>query len=649
MKWGALFVLVSLAIALLCGCGAREESPNANVIRVKPGQSIQAAIDQAPVGAVVLLAPGTWQENLRLTKSLTLRGEKPETTAIMGVLPGEPVVWVGGEAAVSLESLTIQEGQGGFVGLGLPPAGVFVAEKARVNLARAKIKQNAGAGLVVRDEATLELRSVTISANTRYGVEVLGQGQAILNQAQITQNKMGGIWAEGNGVIRIENATITDNLGPGIWTRGSSVVYVFDAEICRNRGPGVQGQGTSCLELREVLVLDNTESGVHLTEAATFSAFDSTFQNNWQGLEIRGGTARIESCFLVANLWDGVQARGEAAVILVRSEIRQGKGSGVAAVGEARVQLVSNRITGFSVAGVSGFSAFPVEGEDNEVEGNSAHILGRVAPGLRRPLRPETFTVLEFPHPDFPDLQSAVDALLPGGTLVISSGTYEAAILIGKPVQIKAFGDVILLGNGQGPVFSTIAGGDLFLTGVHITGGSEGLALSAGASAELRECWLWENITGIKLWHDAQLRATKVSIARHSQGGVWAWDKSQVLLEEATVYANDYCGVGAGGSAVLRIRQSTLAGNTGQAAVLLVGQAQADLLENILAENAGQAAVLLRDQAQANLQQNVFSENKGYGVDVVFPFQGRISGGGNIFTGNKRGAVRLAEFSFLER
>ena len=53
------------------------------VVQVRPGQSIQAAIDAAAPGTLILIAPGTYTENLFLYKALTLQGWGAYSTVLI--------------------------------------------------------------------------------------------------------------------------------------------------------------------------------------------------------------------------------------------------------------------------------------------------------------------------------------------------------------------------------------------------------------------------------------------------------------------------------------------------------------------------------------------------------------------------------------
>lgn len=71
-----------------------EETASACTMTVGPGSSIQAAIDEAPAGALICLAGGKFAEHLRIRKGLTLQGEGPEGVILMGIERQEPVILV---------------------------------------------------------------------------------------------------------------------------------------------------------------------------------------------------------------------------------------------------------------------------------------------------------------------------------------------------------------------------------------------------------------------------------------------------------------------------------------------------------------------------------------------------------------------------
>ena len=98
---GALLIPLLLGAALLTACGLlpSNQSPTevpteSYTVTVQPGQSIQEAIDAAPAGAVILLSEGEWEENLEITKDLTLKGAGPGKTVIKNPGCRDPVLWI---------------------------------------------------------------------------------------------------------------------------------------------------------------------------------------------------------------------------------------------------------------------------------------------------------------------------------------------------------------------------------------------------------------------------------------------------------------------------------------------------------------------------------------------------------------------------
>ncbi len=613
------------------GCGSRSPGDDSAIL-VRPGQSLQGVVDSAPAYSTIIIPRGTWTENLRLEKPVVLRGQGPEATIIQAGRAGPPVLWVGKEAKVRVEGLTIKGGRGGHVGPEMSSAGVFVAEQAVLQLREVKITQNAASGVFASDSAELYLEGTEIFGNTRYGVELIGEARAQLKETRVFQNGMGGIWVSHGSVLEAEGLVIAGNPNLGLWARDEAKVKLWASEARENQGPGLRCQDRAAVTLLASRIHGNEGVGVEVLGNAVLHAYGTSFQNNWDGLQIKGGTVELQGCLVLQNRWDGINARGSSFVKVEKTELSGGQGSGVASSDRAVVRLAHCVIGDFLAAGVSGFSSVPIRGEANRIEGNGVALLGNVQPELREKKAASALEFLSFPHPDFPDLQSAVDALLPGGVLEVQAGSYVAGVTVDKSLEIRAKGEVVFRGVGStAPVFSLVAGASFKLVGGKITGGSEGLAMGAQAAAELSDCAILENLAGIKLWQDARLQATKVSVAKHPQGGIWLWDESQATLSEMDVRENEMCGIGAGGRSFLRLSRSFIAGN------------------------GWLGGVLLREFARAELWDNVFSENKGYGLVVESSacvgsgpgFWGEVSGGRNAFVGNYKGAVCPGEFIFL--
>src|SRR4051812_31051258 len=65
--------MLGLSAVVLAFLAAIEDARAAEIV-VGAGQSVQAAVESAPEGSEITLAPGTFDESITITKSLTLRG-----------------------------------------------------------------------------------------------------------------------------------------------------------------------------------------------------------------------------------------------------------------------------------------------------------------------------------------------------------------------------------------------------------------------------------------------------------------------------------------------------------------------------------------------------------------------------------------------
>ena len=111
-----------------------EPKPEAKPLVCSSGcsySSIAQAIAAARDGDTITIGPGTYGENLTITKNLTLRGQGPGETIIEGIKEGYPVILISGkEISIKLEGLKITGAKGG-VCAAVPLSLIHISEPTR--------------------------------------------------------------------------------------------------------------------------------------------------------------------------------------------------------------------------------------------------------------------------------------------------------------------------------------------------------------------------------------------------------------------------------------------------------------------------------------------------------------------------------------
>ncbi len=249
---------------------------------VAPYQTIQSAVDLAPLGAVVEVCPGVWTENVRMTRAITLRGGgmTPYDVVIDGANAGSTVTIAGTEVdEIALNNLQIRGGnaiEGGGVrcesGLLMVTgahitantathgAGVFV-RGCQVLISANEIDGNVAAELgggVHLDRARGEVGDNRIANNQarRGGGVAIVEGEAVVRGNDIRGNNAvdgqqpgtalgGGIWANSNALIDgnrvVDNTTDFDGGGLYVMPNRSGTIAnnTFEDNHAGGDGGGV--------------------------------------------------------------------------------------------------------------------------------------------------------------------------------------------------------------------------------------------------------------------------------------------------------------------------------------------------------------------------------------------------------------------------
>jgi len=279
------------------------EAASAQTLINVPGDrpTIQSAIDAAAAGDTVLVAPGTYMENINFRgKAITVESAQgPEVTIIDGNLAGPVVTFTSGEGLASvLRGFTVQRGDAGS-DHGFDGGGVRIFGSSPTiegNTITGNRACDGGAGIDV-DFGSARIEGNIITNNSQFGCSggVGGGGVSVggAGQAQIIDNViMGNSWGSSGGGITLFAAgspTIRGNVisgnsanngGGGMWIVNRSDASIVQNVITGNRAG--QGGGIYWLvpsEARGPLLVNNSIAGNQGQGSGIFAAgFDAQAQ-----------------------------------------------------------------------------------------------------------------------------------------------------------------------------------------------------------------------------------------------------------------------------------------------------------------------------------------------------------------------------------
>jgi len=151
---------------------------------------------------------------------------------------------------------------------------------------------------------------------------------------------------------------------------------------------------------------------------------------------------------------------------------------------------------------------------------------------------------LKVPSDDYPTIQEAVDAAMPGDVVLVGPGNYEEAVLVdGKTdLEIKGRGWPVVLPSAEGTGFTLVGCEDVLVTGFVVEGGADGVYLADTASARL----------------------VKLRLSGSAESGIEASTCTGVLVSRCEI-TGGVDGIVDVSSSGLRIEKCAIEGTTGDA------------------------------------------------------------------------------------
>lgn len=658
-------------------------------VTVQPGESIQATIDEAEEGAVICLAEGTWEENVKITKSLNLRGQGPEVSVIRASEHGQPVVRIStpngatptdvvvgelrltGAAAVSLLSLwsrgvLVQDSARATISectVSVHGTGIFLSGSARATITGGAVSTS-GVGIQLRDSSEAMISKCTVSAEDQ-GILFADSAQATISECTVSAGFAGygtAIRLEDSSQATVSGSTISGHLGHGIAVEGSAQATISGNLISENRLYGIVSFSTGEVRGQENKMCDNgVDLGGDLPGTLRKSLVEPTEK------EIVYPDDRYPT---VQHAVDALTKGGR--LILREGEYTAGvtitKELEMVAEEGAEVPLRANNIE-MPVLSLVGGAKLSAAGL-NVTDGNIGFLLGADAQATI-----SGCTVLGTWNDGIRLMDSSQATI---GTCTVSENRGDGIRLMDSS---QATISTCTVSENAGPSISLQGSARAMISGSNFSesGVGIGVVLSGSSQATISESTVSANwMNGIWVRDSSQVTITGCAISRSGTDigvGIHLEDLSQGTFIECTVSGHGIAGIRLEDAAQVTVTESDISSD--EYGMLLGGSSQATISGCTLSENDrdgislgnsarvtisgstfsgnGEDGISMMDSSQAEIRDNEIFDNQGYGValyqrpcfDTDSKFTGKVEGGVNAIHDNDNGDVCPDDLKFL--
>ncbi len=304
--------------------------------------TIQAAVNQVDDGGTVIVAAGTYVENVVITKNVTINGADQTTTIVDGNAAGSVFeIDLHSTVTLVLTNLTITNGNS--IGSVWRGGGVDAGFYGNITIENSTITGNTAdrGGGVNGSEGELHLTNVQITNNT---ATIAGGGIYNWEHMVVTDSTISGNTApEGAGVSQeghfvaasITNSHIDNNIGDGVYAGPSGLVTISNSTISNNTGRGIHSMGDG-------LVVDGV----------------TVAMNGGDGIYADGRYATVQNSIVTENGNRGIVVSGSHmggfcnGIGIINSQITNNQGRGVVAQARACFSLSYSTVSGNQDGGV---------------------------------------------------------------------------------------------------------------------------------------------------------------------------------------------------------------------------------------------------------------------------------------------------------
>jgi SpoVK/Ycf46/Vps4 family AAA+-type ATPase len=361
---------------------------------------IADAVAAAGPGATIVIQPGVYDEQLKLTGDVALVAEDGRGTVTIRAHDGVAVFAAG---SVSLRGITVRGGnpeypaiQVGGGTLQLAECDVHAAGVLAIHVPAGQLDahdctatNSAGAGIYFDNGATGTLSEVTVQRTTGAAVIIAGRADPVLKACVISDIDGPGLLSTQDGLGTLSACDISTTTGPGIAVEEGGAIHVVNCQVHDTAGPGfattggaprvndtgftsigshaIVVTGTASPSLQGCRVEGTSGHGLLIQEQATGLFVNCDVSNASEISVVIGGASRpsVEN-----GAWSG-----SVPVTLLLADSAKPTISGTVLSGGRTGVLIRDKaapsLTGVTIRDCAGFGLQATAGSDAEVTGAS--------------------------------------------------------------------------------------------------------------------------------------------------------------------------------------------------------------------------------------------------------------------------------------
>ncbi|MDT8912064.1 right-handed parallel beta-helix repeat-containing protein [Amycolatopsis sp. PS_44_ISF1] len=310
-----------------------------------PGyRTIGEALERAHDGAVIVVGPGRYPENLALTKPVTITAEDGPGTVWLIAATGVTVTLQTDSAALSGLTLVATDSDSPAV---LVPGG-------QLSVTECVVEAASWASVFVRDQGTLLMRSSEVRNGAGAGVVVTSPDGGVLDDCTLAGLGTSAVVVAGHGGLLVRASTVGPAAANGICLNGQGRLTVEDTVVTGAGKPAIAVEQRAALNAARIRVLDTAAIGFYLASSEQVALEGCAVEGaGAEGVFVAEGCAPVlRGCRVRGTRGRGLHFAGRAAGTVTDCEVSDVDGIGIGVTERSLPEFDQVSVAGCTAAGV---------------------------------------------------------------------------------------------------------------------------------------------------------------------------------------------------------------------------------------------------------------------------------------------------------